>query len=88
MIRTKSRIYGELNDPDTIESSATITVNKWLRGGGNKTISGFTPGPNVVLVTDGNGNISSLSLIGQYNKFICTDDEGNIVLIDGSEISD
>jgi len=88
MIRTKSRVYGETNDPNTVESSGTITVNKWLRGGGNKTISGFTPGANHILITTGTGTISSISLVGQFNKLIGTDEDGNIVLIDRGEIDD
>ena len=86
MIRTKTRILGEVNDANTVESSSTITVNKWLKGGGNKTIIGFTPGPNKVLLTDGSGNITTLDLVGQANKLIGTDATGNIVLYDRSEL--
>jgi len=85
MIRTRSKIYGEANDSNTVEATHTTTVNKWLKGRGNKTIGGHIPGSNQILITDGSGNMSTLSLIGQFNKFIGTDDEGNIILVDRSE---
>lgn len=88
MIRTRNKIYGEENDPDTVISTSTTTVGRWLKGGVNKTIYGFLPGANKILVTDGNGNITTLSLIGRYNKVIGTDDAGNIVFIDRSELDD
>lgn len=84
MIRTKHKIYGEVNHPDTVTSPTTITINKWLKGNGAKALTGFTPGPNKLLITDGNGNIEVLDFNGRSNKLIGTDASGNIVLIDRS----
>ena len=88
MIRTKSKIYAEANDPNTVTSLAAIVNNKWLRGKQLKRISNYTPGPNAILVIDELGRVSRLVMTGQVNKFIGTDAEGNIVLLDRSEISD
>jgi len=82
MIRTKEKILGEINNPDTVTLPVTVTVNKFLTGNGNKTITNFTPGPNKLLITDGNGNLTTLDFSGQTNKIIGTDASGNIVLVD------
>lgn len=84
MIRTKTKIYGETNHPDTVLSSATIAVDKWLVGAGNKSVVGLTPGPNQILITNGDGTISVLDFNGQSNKLIGTNANGDIVLVDRS----
>lgn len=82
MIRTKTKIYAETNDPDTVLAGLTPANNKWITGAGNKLISSYDPGPNRILITDGAGGITALNFNGQSNKLIATDASGNIVLID------
>lgn len=88
MIRTKSKIYGELNDPNTVTSNIATQNNKFLIGDGLKKLITYTPGPNTILIVDALGRVGRLMLTGQTNKYIGTDGDGNIVLIDRSEFSD
>ena len=82
MIRTKDKILAEAIDPNTVVAGLTPPANKWIKGGSGKQLLTHNPGPNRILVTDGNGNISALSFHGQFNKLIGTDENGDIIFID------
>lgn len=81
MIRMSNKIYGELNNPNTIIANTDLGSGHLIVGNGNKGVKAFNPGPNQLFITDGNGNISTLALnVG--NKAIGTNEVGDIVLID------
>lgn len=81
MIRDKNRIYGEMNDPNTVLASGTLAANKFLVGAGNKGVKTYAPGAKRVLTTDENGDVSSFEY-GTPNKAIGTDASGNLTLLD------
>lgn len=87
MIRDRNKVYGEPNDPNTILASSTLTPNRIIVGDGNKGVKVYSPGSNCILITDGNGVVSSLSFNRLVNKAIATDGSGNIVLIDRSTLT-
>lgn len=82
MVRTKSKIYAETVHPDTLTAATEITVDQFVVGKGLTEIEGFNPGPNAILISNGDGTINVLSFNGQANKVIGTDDDGNIVLLE------
>ena len=88
MIRSKNKIYGEPNDPNTVLAPTSPSPNQWIVGDDLKNITAYLPGPNRILITNGTGQLTALSFSGQANKIIGTDDSGNIVLYDRSDLYD
>lgn len=84
MIRTRTKIYGEVNDPNTVEMATNTNSRSWVTSSGNKSITKIPAQTRRLLITDGDGNVATLNLTGQTNKVIGTDELGNIVLIDRS----
>jgi len=84
LIRTKNKIYGEINDPNTVLLSENSLADMWLIGKGNKAIGNYAPGANKILIIDNIDNIfylSTLTWYGQSDGLIGTDENGDIVLI-------
>jgi len=84
MIRTKNKIYGEMNDPNTVLLPLEGLVDVWLQTDGNKAIKVFEPGPNKILIINGIEGayyLGTLSWHGQIDGLIGTDEFGNIVFI-------
>ena len=81
MVRSKSKIYGEVNNPDTILADAVIDTDKFIVGSGNKGIELGILSPNQLLVINSDGTVTGLAL-GVANKAIATDGAGNVILID------
>lgn len=87
MIRDKNKIYAEPNDPNTVVSVDNLAIEPneyYIVGHGNKGIKHHTAPPRSILITDANGNLTSLSYSNKPNTFIGTDGAGNIVLLDRS----
>lgn len=82
MIRTKDAIYGEVNDPNTVEASGTLTTDTTVVGAGNKGVQTLSYPPNRILIVKADGTLDLLDFNGLANKVIATDDDGKIVLID------
>lgn len=81
MIRTRTKIYGERNDPNTV--LGTNLTDQLVVGAGNKGVKTFAPGPTQLFIVN-NGIISSVQL--SPNKIIATNDNNEIVLIDSEEV--
>jgi hypothetical protein len=81
MIKSNSKVYGEINDANTLLSTPDLGTDKYVVGSGNKGIKTFTPGANQLLIVNADGTVSALPL-GVANKTIATDGTGTIVLID------
>lgn len=86
MIRSKNKIHGEVNDPDTALATVDIYIPKYLVGSGNKglrNVDHATPGvTNQILIVNADGTIGLLSFDEQHDKLIATNEVGDIVLID------
>ena len=80
MIRDANKIYGEVNDPNTVLASANLTANSYIVGDGNKGIREFRPGANRILISDASGNLTSISHM-TANQAIATNSNGDIVLV-------
>lgn len=63
MIRDKTKIYGEVNDPNNVIATGTLMNGAPVIGAGNKGIKtlNITAGP-VLLYQDSNGNLKQLPL--------------------------
>lgn len=81
MIRDKYKVYGELNDPDTVLSSGELPTNSFVVGAGNKGVKALIPGANKILTTDSYGNPITISY-NEANKFLGTDENGNLAMVD------
>ena len=83
MIRDKDKIYGEVNDPNTVLATGTLQGNKLLLGSGNKGVKTYNPNTNAkclpYLNTD--GTIANMPLnVGAY-KVLGTDASGNLTTL-------
>lgn len=77
MIRDKNKIYGEVNNPNTVLASGTLTENQLIVGAGNKGIKTLlSTGKNIVWIQ--NGIVQLLPFIAA-NKVLGTDADGNLV---------
>lgn len=86
MIRTKDKILAELNDLNTILSPNRLVVDDVIIGDGNKAINFFHHQiGKVLLISRKDGTLATLD-ISQPNKVIGTDENGEIVLYDRSDI--
>lgn len=83
MIRSKTKIYGELNDPNTVIMPATSGNNRLLRGNDMRMLVPLQVGDKRLIIVQ-DGIVSGLNYGTQPNKVIGTDGEGNIVLLDRS----
>lgn len=87
MIRTKTKIFAEENNPNTVLSpvlnSPPITPTL-LSGETSNSIKPVSPETGVrIYIADSEGKVKLLHLTGS-NKAIGTDANGNIVLLDRS----
>lgn len=86
MIRTKDKILAEVNDPNTVLSTTSLTINGLICGVGNKAVIDYTPSGNkVLIVSRKNGSLYPLH-INKPNVVIGTDSEGEITLYDRSDV--
>lgn len=83
MIRDNNKIYGEVNDPNTVLSQGILPNNELIVGDGNKSIKTFSPGGNNIIYLK-NGVVSSFPL-NMSNKMLGTDESGNLTLLDYNE---
>ena len=83
MIRSKTKIYGDLNDPNTVIMPATTGNNRLLLGNDMRTLVPLQLGDKRLIIVQ-DGIVSGLNYGTQFNKVIGTDGEGNIVLLDRS----
>lgn len=83
MIRDKNKVYGELNDPNTvIAEPASLTDKKYVVGNGGKTVKSFQPGPNRILYTNPiTGKIDGFHF-NIPNRLIGTDSSGKLSLLE------
>lgn len=80
MIRTKHKIYGEKNDPNTVIAGGTLTDSALIVGAGNKGIKTLlSTGRNLIYVKD--GIVKQLPFTAA-NKVLGTDENGNLVWLD------
>lgn len=80
MIRDKSKIYGEPNNPNTVLATGTMTPNRLVVGAGNKGVKTFEPPEGFSLINSNSGIVEAFPLAP--NKLIGTDANGNLVLKD------
>ena len=80
MIRDKSRIYGEKNDPNTVIATGILNDNNLIVGAGNKGIKNLeTSGKVLIWIKD--GVVKQLPIV-MANKILGTDENGNLVWLD------
>lgn len=93
MIRSKNKIHGELNDPNTVLASDNLNKGVLVRGFDNKSVRGpeyrsFRSG--VYVVNDsGVQNLNSAFNFASgsaRDTIIGTDDQGNIISIPRSQL--
>lgn len=83
MIRDKNKIYGEVNDPNTVVATGTLQGNKLLLGSGNKGVKTYNPNTNAKCLPYLNvdGTIANMLLnVGAY-KVLGTDASGNLTTL-------
>lgn len=80
MIRDKTKIYGEPNDPNTVLANGLLNSGNLIIGDGGKKIKEFVA-PNKSLIYGTGSGIASFDY-GVANKIIGTDANGNLVLKD------
>ena len=83
MIRDKNKIYGEVNDPNTVVATGTLQGNKLLLGSGNKGVKTYNPNTNAKCLPYLNvdGTIANMPLnVGAY-KVLGTDASGNLTTL-------
>lgn len=83
MIRDKDKIYGEVNDPNTVVATGTLQGNKLLLGSGNKGVKTYSPNTNAKCLPYLNvdGTIANMPLnVGAY-KVLGTDARGNLTTL-------
>lgn len=85
MIRDKYKVYGELNDPDTVLASGELPANSFVVGAGNKGVKALIPGANKILTTDSYGNPITVSYAGA-DKVLGTDENGNLMMLDANPV--
>ena len=83
MIRTKTKILGEPNNPTAVSMDKNI-VSGWAIGAGNKKVKTTSKPVTSKLFIIKNGILSELTL--SSNKAIATDANGNIILINRSDV--
>ena len=80
MIRDKDKIYGEVNNPNTVIAGGTLTDGNLIVGAGNKGVKTLTStGKQLIWVH--NGVVETLT-ISAANKVLGTDESGNLVWLD------
>ena len=80
MIRDNKKIYGEVNDPNTVLASGTLSEDNLIVGNGNKGIKTLlSSGKAIVWVR--NGIVQQLPFTAA-NKILGTDADGNLVWLD------
>jgi hypothetical protein len=82
MIRDLSKVYGEVNDPDTVLSESNLTSNKYIVSKDSKRVEAYTPGTKRILATDENGKLFSVSY-NNPNLFVGTDENGKLTVYEG-----
>ncbi len=83
MIRDKDKIYGEVNDPNTVIATGTLQGNKLLLGSGNKGVKTYNPSTTAKCLPylNADGTITNLPLnVGAY-KVIGTDANGKLTTL-------
>lgn len=84
MIRDKSKIFGEQNDPDTVLSKSIMKDGALVLGAGNKGVkvldlsTVFVP---AIIYIDATGSVNVLSTKGQENKVLGVDGNGNLKFV-------
>lgn len=84
MIQIQNKIYGEVNDPNTVIGQDDLGSNRLIIGKGNKEITSLIASPNSLLIVNSNGEVTSLVLVP--NKVIATNEVGNIILRDRGDL--
>jgi len=82
MIRDKDKIYGEVNDPNTVVATGTLQGNKLLLGSGNKGVKTYNPNAKCIPYLNADGTITNLPFtkLGPY-KVVGTDNNGNLTAL-------
>lgn len=83
MIRDKNKIYGEVNDPNTVIATGTLQGNKLLLGSGNKGVKTYTPNINAKSLPylNADGTINKLSLNVGAHRVLGTDANGTFTTL-------
>lgn len=81
MIRDKTKIYGEPNDPNTVLAEEVLTTGKLLIGAGNKKVKVLDLVGKQLIYQNSSGIASGFNY-NVANKIIGTDANGNLVLKD------
>ena len=81
MIRSADKIFGEMNDPNTVIATGQLEEGKLIVGAGNKGIKTVDLGAQKLLYVNENNKISGLSY-NVRNKIIGTDYNGNLIFRD------
>lgn len=80
MIRDAFRIYAEANSPNTVKTNTILLQDKFVLGNGQKQLVSFSPIKSIIL-TDNDGKKNNFEVpsgaLG-YNKYLVTDDTGNL----------
>lgn len=87
MIRTKDKILGELNTPNTVTKSNSAGAHRLMVGQNNRQVQAKLFNTNVVTLLIANKGVLEPMVLNQaFNKAIGTDSNGKIILIDRSTL--
>lgn len=88
MIRTKTKIYGELNDSDTLLGSSLLPKNKYLVYAGTKQVKLLPSSPGRILIVSlPTGGVNSFDFGSSPNRLIGTTSTGVPSVLDHPIIS-
>lgn len=87
MIRTKDKILGEPNDPNTVLASGFLTDGSLLVGAGNKGIKSYIAKDESILISGLGGEVSEFNY-RIPNKLIGTDESGSLKLYNRPKYTD
>lgn len=85
MIRDINKVYGEVNDPNTVLSDNQLSPTKYLVSTGSKKIGTFTGGLKHILYTGSDGKVTSKTY-NIPNRYVGTDSNGNLVIYESSAV--
>ena len=84
MIRNRTKIFAEMNDPNTCVSNDTLSLGKLIIGAGNNTLKILNTSQQGLLITTANGNAQFLLVpIGDAgkNKLLGVNNNGQLTWV-------
>lgn len=79
-IRTKTKLFGEPNSPNTVLAPTSLVPNKYVVGSGGKTLKTLVPSGKSLMYINQNSKLAAFPL-NTPNRLVGTDGNGNLTLI-------